>query len=109
MNNRTAIPLAALLFTAVGATLGTTPAVAARQTVSNETELRAAVHAANSDPSITEIVFARGAVIELTDEVRYVGHQDLTLKGRNATRVGCDGGRRHRHLGLRSVRVRVRR
>jgi len=86
MRNRSAITLAALLF----AGLGAAPVGAAPRGVSNETELIAAVEAANTNPSITEIVFAPGAVIELTDEVRYVGDQDLTLDGRGATLSGAD-------------------
>ena len=69
--------------------LAVTPAQAAAPGVSSEAEFVAAVDAANGDPSITEIVFAPNAVIELTDEVRYIGDQDLTLIGRGATLSGA--------------------
>ncbi len=60
--------------------------------VSTEAELIAAVDAANTDSSIRRIEFTRHAVIELTDEVRYTGTQDLTLVGRDATISGATVG-----------------
>lgn len=59
------------------------------KTVSTEADFIAAIDAANANPSITRIVFARNAVIELTDEVRYTGSQNLNLIGRGATLSGA--------------------
>ena len=72
-----------------GSGLMTNPARAAAPGVSNEAEFLDAVDDANADSSISEIVFAPNAVIELTDEVRYTGVQDLTLVGRGATISGA--------------------
>ena len=72
-----------------GSGLVANPAQAAAPGVSNPAEFLAAVEAANDDPSITEIIFAPNAIIELTDEVRYIGTQDLTLVGRGATLSGA--------------------
>ena len=87
MKIRFAAALAALSLTGLGLVAG--PAQAATPGVSNEAEFLAADEDANADPSITEIVFAPNAVIELTDEVRYTGVQDLTLVGRGATLSGA--------------------
>jgi hypothetical protein len=87
MRIRFVTALAALSLAGLG--LAVTPAQAAAPGVSSEAEFLAAVGAANGDPSITEIVFAPNAVIELTDEVRYTGAQDLTLVGRGATLSGA--------------------
>lgn len=65
------------------------PVRAAPAGVSNEAEFIAAVGDANTDSSISEIVFAPNAVIELTSEVRYTGVQDLALVGRGATLSGA--------------------
>jgi len=73
----------------VGSGLMTNPARAAAPGVSNEAEFLAAVEDANADSSISEIVLAPNAVIELTTEVRYTGEQDLTLVGRGATISGA--------------------
>ena len=90
MKIRFVTALAALSLAGFG--LAVTPAQAAAPGVSSEAEFVAAVDAANGDPSITEIVFAPNAVIELTDEVRYTGEQDLTLIGRGATLSGATVG-----------------
>ena len=82
------VPALAALFLA-GSALTTNSAQAASPRVSNEAEFLAAVEDANADPSITRIVFERNAFIELTDEVRYTGVQDLTLVGRGATISGA--------------------
>lgn len=91
MKIRSAIALVALI---VG--FAATPALASPGSVvrgvSNEVELIAAVDAANADPSIKRIVFDRDAVIELSDEVRYTGSQDLTLIGQGATLSGATVG-----------------
>ena len=87
MKIRFVTALAALSLASLG--LAVTPAQAAAPGVSSEAEFLAAVEAANADPSITEIVFAPNAIIELTDEVRYTGEQDLTLVGRGATLSGA--------------------
>lgn len=71
-----------------GSGLVADPARAAAPGVSNQAEFLAAVEDANGDSSISEIVFAPNAVIELTEEVRYTGAQDLTLVGRGATVSG---------------------
>jgi hypothetical protein len=72
-----------------GSGLVANSAQAAAPGVSNEAEFVAAIDDANGDSSITEIVFAPNAVIELTTEVRYTGPQDLTLVGRGATVSGA--------------------
>ena len=72
-----------------GSGLVANPARAAAPGVSNQAEFLAAVEDANDDSSISEIVFAPNAVIELTTEVRYTGEQDLTLVGRGATVSGA--------------------
>ncbi|MEQ8839384.1 MAG: hypothetical protein RIB98_00220 [Acidimicrobiales bacterium] len=72
-----------------GAGLLANPAQAAAAGVSSQADFLAAVEAANADPSISEIVFAPNAVIELSTEVRYSGVQDLTLVGRGATISGA--------------------
>ena len=87
MKIRFVTALAALSLAASG--LMTSSARAAAPGVSNAAEFLAAVDDANADPSISEIVFAPNAVIELTDEVRYTGVQDLTLVGRGATVSGA--------------------
>ncbi len=87
MKIRFVTALAALSLAGLG--LSVTPAQAAAPGVSSEAEFLAAVEAANADTSITEIVFAPNANIELTDEVRYTGGQDLTLVGRGATLSGA--------------------
>ena len=87
MKIRFATALAALSL--AGSGLMTSPAQAAAPRVSNAAEFLAAVEDANADPSISRIVFANNAVIELTDEVRYTGVQDLTLVGRGATISGA--------------------
>ena len=87
MKIRFATALAALSLAGLG--LVADPAQAATPGVSNEAEFLAAVENANADPSVTEIVFAPNAVIELTDEVRYTGLQDLTLVGRGAMISGA--------------------
>lgn len=87
MKIRSVAAAAALTAAALG--LGVTPALAGPTRVSTEAELVAAVAEANADSSITRIVFARNAVIELTDEVRYTGAQDLTLVGNGATLSGA--------------------
>lgn len=87
MKIRSVAAVAALAVAGLG--FSAAPALAAPTRVSSESELRAAVDAANADPSITRIVFERDAVIELTDEVRYTGSQDLTLVGRGATLSGA--------------------
>lgn len=87
MKIRFATALAALSLAGLGFVAD--PAQAATPRVSNEAEFVAAVEDANADPSIGKIVFARNAVIELTDEVRYTGGQDLTLVGRGATLSGA--------------------
>lgn len=56
--------------------------------VSNAEELVSAIERANADASVRNITFARNAYIELADEVRYTGSQDLTLFGRGATISG---------------------
>lgn len=86
MKIRSVTALAALSL--AGSALATNPAQAAAPGVSSQAEFLAAVDAANADSSIGEIVFAPNAVIELTDEVRYMGVQDLTLVGRGATLSG---------------------
>lgn len=53
---------------------------------------RAAVDAANADPRITTITFATRATVELTDEVRFTGPQDLTINGTGATVSGASIG-----------------
>jgi hypothetical protein len=87
MKIRFATALAALSLAGLG--LVSNPAQAAAPGVSNEAEFLAAVEAANVDSSISEIVFAPNALIELTDEVRYIGAQDLTLVGQGATLSGA--------------------
>jgi hypothetical protein len=86
MTIRSVVAVAALSLSAVA--LVASPSQAAAPGVSNEAEFLAAVADASSNSSISEIVFAPNAVIELTTEVRYTGDQDLTLVGRGATVVG---------------------
>lgn len=92
MKTRFVAALAALSLATVG--LNASPAAAGFQSerVSSESELLAVIDAANSDPAITTIVFEKNATIELTDEVRYTGSQDLTLVGRGATLSGATVG-----------------
>lgn len=87
MSIRSIVAASAISLAAVG--LGAAPVQAAPAGVADEAGLLAAVEAANTDPSITEIVFAPNAIIEMTDEVRYTGEQDLTLVGRGATMSGA--------------------
>lgn len=87
MRFRSVAALAALSLAGVG--LGAVPSLAAPSGVADQDDLVEAVASANADPSITEITFAPHALIELTDEVRYTGTQDLTLVGRGATLSGA--------------------
>ena len=89
MKTRLIAALAVVSLATVGLAPSSAGAGNSAQRVSDAGEFEAAVEAANADPSITRIVFERHAMIELTDEVRYTGPQDLTLVGRDATLSGA--------------------
>ncbi len=90
MKNRLAVAFVAMCMAAAALSpMAASAEGSASKGVSTEADLRAAVAQANTDPSITKIVFAPHAVIKLSEEVRFTGSQDLTLVGRGATLSGA--------------------
>lgn len=86
--------VAALFGSAIVAGAGTAGAATSKVTSSADSgpgSFRAAVEAANTDPSINKIKFMPGLVVELLTEVAYSGAQDLKINGRGSTVSGATG------------------
>lgn len=86
--------LATVALASAALAITSAPAAAGTATITSGADngpgsLRAAVAAANADPSITTISFAPDLTVELASEVRFTGSQDLRIDGRNSTVSGA--------------------